>query len=141
MNRKINYKKISPDAFNLLIKSEEYMKDSSLDPMLLELIKIRVSQINGCAFCLNMHTEDARKMGESERRIYLLNAWRDTAIYSDKEKAALEFAESLTQISTNPVSDQHFEKIKDHFSEREIVDLVVAINNINSWNRLNITLS
>ena len=141
MNRKINYKKISPAAFNLLIKSEEYMKDSSLDPMLLELIKIRVSQINGCAFCLNMHTEDARKMGESERRIYLLNAWRDTAIYSDKEKAALAFAESLTQISTNPVSDEEFEKMKALFTDREIVDLVVAINNINSWNRLNISLS
>jgi AhpD family alkylhydroperoxidase len=141
MNRKINYKKIAPAAFHALIKSEEYMKGSTLDPKLLELVKIRVSQMNGCAFCLNMHTKDARGLGESEERIYLLNAWRDTKLYSDKEKAALEFAEALTNISSNPVSDDYFENMKALFTEKEIVDLVFAINNINSWNRLNITLS
>ena len=101
------------------------MKDSTLDPKLLELIKIRVPQINGCAFCLNRHTEDARKMGESERRIYLLNAWRDTAIYSDKEKAALEFAEALKQISTNSVTDEAFGKMKTFFlKEKSLIWLL-----------------
>ncbi len=141
MNRKINYRKIAPAAFHALLKSEEYMKGSTLDSKLLELVKIRVSQMNGCAFCLNMHTKDARGLGESEERIYLLNAWRDTKLYSDKEKAALEFAEALTNISSNPVSDDYFENMKALFTEKEIVDLVFAINNINSWNRLNITLS
>ncbi len=141
MNRKINYRKIAPAAFHALLKSEEYMKGSTLDSKLLELVKIRVSQMNGCAFCLNMHTKDARGLGESEERIYLLNAWRDTKLYSDKEKAALEFSEALTNISSNPVSDDYFENMKALFTEKEIVDLVFAINNINSWNRLNITLS
>ena len=141
MNRRISYKKMAPAAFDALMKSEESMKDSPLDPKLLELIKIRVSQINGCAFCLNMHTKDARELGESEERIYLLNAWRDSKIYSDRERAGLEFAEALTQISTHPVSDEHFDRMKALFSDKEIVDLVFAINNINSWNRLNIALS
>jgi alkylhydroperoxidase family enzyme len=88
-----------------------------------------------------MHTKDARGLGESEERIYLLNAWRDSKIYSDRERAGLEFAESLTHISAHPVSDEHFVRMKALFSDKEIVDLVFAINNINSWNRLNITLS
>ena len=141
MNRKINYRKIAPAAFHALLKSEEYMKGSTLDSKLLELVKIRVSQMNGCAFCLNMHTKDARGLGESEERIYLLNAWRDTKLYSDKEKAALEFSEALTNISSNPVTDDYFENRKALFTEKEIVDLVFAMNNIKSWNRLNRALS
>ncbi len=141
MSRRMNYKDISPEVFNLLIKSEEYMKDSTLDKKLLELVKIRASQINGCAFCLNMHTEDARAIGETERRIYLLNAWRETVLYTSAERAALEFTEVLTQISLGHVSDELFEKMKELFTEKEIVDLVFAINNINNWNRLNIALA
>ncbi|MDX9917786.1 MAG: carboxymuconolactone decarboxylase family protein [Gudongella sp.] len=141
MSRRMNYKDISPEVFNLLIKSEEYMKDSTLDKKLLELVKIRASQINGCAFCLNMHTEDARAIGETERRIYLLNAWRETVLYTSAERVALEFTEVLTQISLGHVSDELFEKMKELFTEKEIVDLVFAINNINNWNRLNIALA
>ncbi|BDA78005.1 hypothetical protein LPTSP3_g09350 [Leptospira kobayashii] len=136
MNPRFNHTKAYPEAFQTMLKNEEFAQKSGIEPKLYELIKIRVSQINGCAFCLDMHTSDTRKAGEEEKRIYLLNAWREASFYSDKEKAALELAEEVTLISKNGVSDACYEKVRKHFDEREFVSLIFLINTINSWNRI-----
>lgn len=117
---------------------EKYTRKSNIDRKLQELIKIRVSQINGCAFCLNMHTIEARKIGETEQRLYCVSAWRDCTFYSEKEKVALELAEQITLISKNDVSDDLFDRVRIHYTEKEYLDLIVLINQINSWNRLSI---
>ena len=109
---------------------------SGLDASLRELIKIRASQMNGCAYCIDMHTKDARAMGESEGRIYALNAWRETPFYSDRERAALEWTEAVTAISAAHVPDDVFERVRPHFTEAELVALTMAIVAINGWNRL-----
>lgn len=111
-----------------------------MDPKLLHLIKLRASQINGCAFCIDMHSKDARTAGETEQRLYELNAWRETPFYSERERAALEWTEALTLISQTHASDDVFEHVSAHFSEKEIVDLTYAIANINTWNRLAIAV-
>ena len=105
-----------------------------------ELIKIRVSQINGCAFCLNMHTTDARKRGIDEKKIYLLNAWEDTNIYSDTEKLALELAEHVTLISNHKVPDELYNRVRKKYSEKEYADLIFTIAQINTWNRISISM-
>jgi AhpD family alkylhydroperoxidase len=112
------------------------LQNSSLEPALRELVRTRASQINGCAFCLDMHTKDARAHGETEQRLYALNAWRETPFYSDRERAALEWTEQLTLIAENEVSDELYARVRDHFSEQETVELTLAIVEINAWNRL-----
>ncbi|MDV6236695.1 carboxymuconolactone decarboxylase family protein [Leptospira ellisii] len=139
MKRRMNYAKVYPAAYQTMIKLEEFSKQGGIEPILYELIKIRVSQINGCAFCIQMHTRDLRAMGEDEKRIYLLNAWKEADYYSDKEKAALELAETITKISENGVPDTIYQKTREHFEEKEFVALVVLINTINSWNRIAIS--
>src|SRR5690625_2206747 len=119
-----------------MLEMERYTKTTGIDRKLRELIKIRASQLNGCAFCLNMHTADARKMGETEQRLYCVAAFRECTFYSDQEKAALELTEHVTLISNMRVPDELYTKVREHFSEKEYVDLVVIINQINSWNRL-----
>jgi len=115
---------------------EAYIRNSGLEPSLLELIKLRASQINGCAYCIDMHTKDARAGGETEQRLYGLTAWRETPFYSERERAALKWTEALTLISETHAPDEVYEEARKHFSEVEMVNLTMAIVTINSWNRL-----
>jgi AhpD family alkylhydroperoxidase len=138
MKSRIDVMKISPKAMQAVFAMQNYVNGSGLEPSLLELVKMRASQINGCAYCLDMHSKDARAAGETEQRLYLLNAWREAPFYSDRERAALEWTESLTLVSDNHVPDQVYEKAREHFSEQELVDLAIAVAAINTWNRLSI---
>lgn len=115
---------------------EHYIRSSGLDKRLLELVKTRCSQINGCAYCIDMHTKDARSAGETEQRLYALNAWRETPFYSDQERAALDWAEALTLIADTHAPDDIYERARQHFSEEELAKLTLAIVTINSWNRI-----
>ncbi|WP_210123192.1 MULTISPECIES: carboxymuconolactone decarboxylase family protein [unclassified Staphylococcus] len=140
MGLRINYEEIAPDNMQLMYEMEKALKQNSIDNKLQELIKIRVSQINGCAFCLNMHTTDARKRGIDEKKIYLLNAWHDTNIYSDAEKLALELAESVTLISERKVPEELYNRVRKVYNEKEYTDLIYVIAKINTWNRLSISM-
>ena len=140
MSNRINYEKVRPDNIKIMFEMEKLLANNTIDKELQELIKIRVSQINGCAFCLNMHTDDARKIGVDEKRIYLLNAWNDTDIYSDKEKAALELAESVTLISERKVPGNLYDKVRAYYSEEEYTDLIFIIGQNNTWNRISISM-
>lgn len=138
MTQRMNFFELVPEAVGMMREIEKYTRKSNIDRKLQELIKIRVSQINGCAFCLNMHTKEARKIGETEQRLYCVSAWRDCTFYSEKEKVALELAEQITLISKNDISDDLFDRVRIHYTEKEYLDLIVLINQINSWNRLSI---
>jgi AhpD family alkylhydroperoxidase len=118
---------------------EIQIQSSGLEQSLIELVRTRASQINGCAFCINMHTQDARKHGETEQRLYLLNAWREAPLYTDRERAALAWTEALTLISQTHAPDDVYEELRKHFSETDAVNLTVLIGTINAWNRLAIT--
>jgi AhpD family alkylhydroperoxidase len=135
---------LTDPAYSGIIKAmygmEEPLRKSGLDPMLRELVKVRASQINGCAYCLDMHTKDARAHGETEQRLYGLNAWRETPYYTDRERAALEFTEHLTLIAGKDVPDELYARMKEQFSDHEIIYLAFAIVQINAWNRLAITI-
>jgi AhpD family alkylhydroperoxidase len=115
---------------------ERFVRTCGLEHSLLELVKTRASQINGCAYCIDMHTKDARAAGETEQRLYALSAWRETPFFSDRERAALEWTEALTLISENVVSDELYEYVRSQFAEQEIVNLTMAVITINGWNRL-----
>lgn len=136
MKQRIDYKKVAPDAYKAMLGIEAYVRASGLEHSLLELVKTRVSQINGCAHCLDMHTKEARAAGETEQRLHLLAAWREAPVYSERERAALAWAEAVTQISTNDVSDELYAEVRRHFDEKALVDLTLAIVGINGWNRL-----
>ena len=136
MERRIDYSKAAPGAVQALYPLQKYADQSGLERSLLELIKTRVSQLNGCAYCIDMHTKDARALGENEQRLYALNAWRETPFYTDRERAALGWAESLTLIAQTHVPDEDFAAARAQFSEEELVKLTMAILAINSWNRL-----
>ncbi len=138
MEARFNYGAVEPDSVQVMLKLEGYVRNSGLDSKLLELIKIRASQINGCAFCLDMHTKDARANGESEERIYTLNAWRESPFYTEAERVALELTEAVTLIATGSVSDDLYARVREYFSEQQYVRLIMAINVINNWNRLSI---
>jgi AhpD family alkylhydroperoxidase len=118
---------------------EEPLRDSGLEPKLRELVKTRASQINGCAYCIDMHTKDARAQGETEQRLYALNAWRETPFYTVRERAALEWTEQLTLIAGKDVPDDLYARAREHFSEEEIAKLTLAVVQINGWNRLAIS--
>jgi AhpD family alkylhydroperoxidase len=119
-----------------MLNLQKEVESSGIDRTLLELVKIRASQINGCAYCLDMHTKDARAMGETEQRIYALNAWRETPFYTDRERAALDWTETVTSIAETHVPDEAYERVRGHFSESELVALTFAVVAINGWNRL-----
>jgi len=136
MKARLNYSKISPEAIKGLFELEMYAAQSELERSLYLLIKTRASQINGCAYCIDMHTKDARKEGETEQRLYGLNAWREAPYYSNRERAALAWTEALTLISENGVSDELYEATREYFTEKEIIDLTMGIAAINAWNRL-----
>lgn len=139
MKSRLVYHAAAPDGFKALLNLERYVRNSGLEHSLLELIKLRASQINGCAYCVDMHWKDARAAGESEERLYMLNAWRESHIYSDRERAALAFTEAVTLISETNVPDDVYTQTKQHFSDAELVNLTLAIATINAWNRLAIT--
>jgi AhpD family alkylhydroperoxidase len=140
LDQRIDYYNVAPEALKIMMEMEKYTKTTSIDRKLRELIKIRASQINGCAYCINMHTADARKMGETEQRLYCISAWRECTFYTDAEKIALEFTEYLTLIPTKRVPDELYQRVREHFDERQYVDLVLIINQINSWNRISIAM-
>lgn len=127
-------------ATKTMMQLEMHILKSGLDHGLLHLIKTRASQMNGCAYCLDMHTKDARAAGESEQRLYALPAWRETPFFNDRERAALEWTEELTDIARRRASDESYKRMLEHFSEKEVVDLSLAIVAINGWNRLAIAL-
>ncbi|MEA0553334.1 carboxymuconolactone decarboxylase family protein [Lysinibacillus irui] len=140
MTQRINYYEIAPDAMKIMMEMEKYTKKSAIERKLRELIKIRASQINGCAYCINMHTADAKKMGETEQRLYCISAWRECTFYSEDEKVALELTEHITLIPEKRVPDVLYERVRKHFDEKAYVDLVILINQINSWNRISIAM-
>ena|SRR5436190_15868777 len=122
-----------------MLALQDQVETSGLEHSLIELVKLRTSQINGCAYCLDMHSKDARALGETEQRIYALNAWRETPFYTDRERAALEWAEAVTRVSVDQVPDRVYDAVAPHFSEAELVALTFAVVAINSWNRLAIS--
>ena len=140
MSQRVSYYEISPDGMEIMMSMEKYTKTTSIERKLRELIKIRVSQINGCAYCLNMHSADARKMGETEQRIYCVSAWKECEFYTEAEKRALELAELVTLIPTKGVPDELYQRVREHYDEKQYVDLVLIINQINSWNRISIAM-
>jgi AhpD family alkylhydroperoxidase len=127
------------DILKAMYGLEAPLRNTSLEPALRELIKVRASQLNGCAYCLDMHTKDARAHGETEQRLHALSAWRETPFFTDRERAALEWTEHLTLIASKGISDELYERVREHFSEEELVHLTLAVVQINSWNRLVIT--
>ena len=139
MKARLNYAEKAPKALKAMQSLEKYVHESGLERPLFELVKTRASQINGCAYCIDMHTKDARKAGETEQRLYALNTWRETPFYTERERAALEWTEALTLISENSIPDTLYEATRKHFNEEEIVFLSIAIIAINGWNRLAIS--
>ncbi|QWG32122.1 carboxymuconolactone decarboxylase family protein [Bacillus mycoides] len=140
MSQRISYYDVAPDGMKIMMDMEKYTKKSTINRITRELIKIRVSQINGCAFCIDMHTSDARKMGETEQRIYCLNAWNECDFYTPEEKFALELSEHITLIPTKRVPEDLYKRVREHYDEKQYVDLVLVINQINSWNRISIAM-
>jgi AhpD family alkylhydroperoxidase len=136
MKPRMNYYQAAPDTMKALGALEAQVQASGLEQLLIELVKTRASQINGCAFCINMHTADARKYGETEQRLYLLNAWRESPLYTERERAALGWTEALTLISETHAPDEDYEAMRAQFSESEAVNLTVLIGAINAWNRV-----
>jgi AhpD family alkylhydroperoxidase len=136
MKQRLDYASASPKALEAMLGLESHVRQSGLDRKLLHLIKTRASQLNGCAFCLDMHTKDARAIGETEQRLYGLSAWREAPYYTDTERAALAWTEAVTLVSESHVPDEVYREVHKHFSEQQLVDLTLAIVAINSWNRL-----
>jgi AhpD family alkylhydroperoxidase len=136
MNPRLNPYQAAPNTLKALMALESEVQGSGLEQSLIELVKTRASQINGCAFCINMHTQDARKHGETEQRLYLLDAWRESPVYSERERAALAWTEAVTQISETHAPDGAYEGVRAQFSEAETVNLTMLIATINAWNRI-----
>ncbi len=139
MKARLEYAKASPAGSRAMYGLEQFIQNCGLEHSLLELVKMRASQINGCAYCLDMHSKDARAGGETEQRLYTLNAWRETPFYSERERAALEWTEAVTLVSESHVADELYERVRQHFSEEELVNLTLAVITINGWNRLAIS--
>ncbi|WP_323028321.1 carboxymuconolactone decarboxylase family protein [Gelidibacter japonicus] len=136
MKKRLNYQAVAPEALKGMFELEKYVAGSGLEHSLYELVKLRASQINGCAYCIDMHSKDARRAGETEQRLYALSAWKETSFYTDRERAALAWTEAMTLISENDISDGLYQEVMKHFSEKELVALTMAIVAINGWNRL-----
>ncbi|CAB3641411.1 hypothetical protein R8871_00316 [Paraburkholderia graminis C4D1M] len=139
MKQRLNYYKASPAAIKAMLGLEERIGKSSIEKSLAELVRLRASQINGCAFCVDMHTTDARKGGETDRRLATVVTWRETPFFTDRERAALEWTEALTLISHHHVPDAVWEAVRPHFSDEELVDLTLLVSTINAWNRFAIS--
>ena len=139
MKPRMNYYQAAPETVKALRAVEAQILASGLEKSLIELVKTRASQINGCAYCIHMHTQDARKQGETEQRLYLLNAWHESPLYTDRERAALAWTEALTLIAETHAPDDLYEDVRAHFSETETVNLTMLIGSINAWNRIAIS--
>ncbi len=139
MSLRLDHRTANKSAFQAMLALEKYASNSSVDKVLYELIKIRVSQINGCSYCIDTHAKDLMKMGDHADRIILLSVWREVPIFTDKEKVVMELTEYVTNISNAGVPLTVYEKVREHFGETEYVDLILAINTINSWNRIAIS--
>jgi AhpD family alkylhydroperoxidase len=139
MQPRIEYTKVAPGAMKAMRALEAYLAECGLEPPLLDLVKTRASQINGCAYCLDMHTKDARARGESEQRLYALGAWRETPFYTERERAALAWTEAVTQITDGHVPDAVYKEVRQHFTEEELVNLTLGVVAINGWNRFAIS--
>jgi len=138
MEHRINAFAASPKAYQAMSALEHFVSNCGLERPLLELVKMRASQINGCAYCLDMHSKDARALGETEQRLYLLDAWREAPFYTERERAALEWTEAITLISQTHAPDDVYERAAKQFNPEELANLTLAIATINSWNRLSI---
>jgi AhpD family alkylhydroperoxidase len=138
MERRIDYTKVAPGAVHAMLGLEKYLAQSGLEPRLMDLVKLRASQINGCAYCIDMHWKDLRVEGENEQRLYGLDAWAESPYYTDRERAALAWAEAVTRVAEGHVPDEVFEKVRRHFSEAELANLTLCLVAINGWNRLSI---
>lgn len=136
MKARIDLMHINPGVVQAMLGLERQVRKAGLDNRLLDLVRMRASQINGCAYCLDMHSKDARAAGETEQRLYLLDAWRESPMYSPRERAALEWTEALTLVTEGHVPDEVYAAVREHFSEEELVNLSLAIVAINGWNRL-----
>jgi AhpD family alkylhydroperoxidase len=136
MNPRLNPYQAAPDAMKAMAALEGYVQGSGLEPSLIELVKTRASQINGCAFCIHMHTRDARARGETEERLYLLDAWRESPLYSDRERAAFAWTEAATLVAQTHIPDDVYETARAQFDERELVNLTLLVGAINAWNRI-----
>ncbi len=133
---RIDAHKAAPEAYEAMLALERYLHRCGLERSLIELVKLRASQINGCAYCIDMHTKDARAAGETEQRLYLLDAWRESPFYSPRERAALAWTEAVTRVSETHMPDDVYKEARQHYSEKELVDLNWVVVAINAWNRL-----
>lgn len=138
MKSRFNYAKAAPGVYDAMDALGNYISTTGLDPILTNLVQMRASQINGCAYCLDMHAKDLRAAGETEQRVYSLDAWRECPYYTDRERAALEWAEAVTLVAQSHVSDAVYDAVRAHFSDKELADLTLIIASINAWNRLSI---
>ena len=136
MQPRLNYDRVAPGALRAMYSLQKYVEECGLERSLLGLVKLRASQINGCAYCIDMHTKDARAEDETEQRLYALNAWRETPFYTERERAALDWTEAVTLIAEGHVPDEVFERVRVHFSDEELTNLTTAVVAINGWNRL-----
>ncbi|WP_314060898.1 carboxymuconolactone decarboxylase family protein [Empedobacter brevis] len=139
MKNRLNIQKLAPKAYEAMYGLENFLANSELEKLHLELIKIRASQLNGCAFCINMHTKDAIKIGETNQRIFLLNAWRETTLFTEEVRIILSMTEEITQISEHGLTDETYEKATTLFTEKYISLIIIAVTTINAWNRIAIS--
>jgi AhpD family alkylhydroperoxidase len=137
--QRFDFVKAAPGAYRAMAGLESYLHECGLEESLLHLIKLRASQINGCAYCLDMHWKDLKSIGESDQRLYELNAWEEAPFYSERERAALAWTDAVTEVSKSRVPDALYETVRKHFSEKEMADLTLAIATINAWNRLSVS--
>lgn len=136
MEPRLDFYKASPQAMKALIALEVAIEKLDLDPLLVDLVKLRASQINGCAYCVDLHASDARKKGETERRLYAMSVWREAPLFTNRERAALAWTEAITNIAGDHPTDEDYDALRTTFSESEMVNLTLAIGTINTWNRL-----
>jgi AhpD family alkylhydroperoxidase len=136
MQPRIDFAKLAPGAIQAMYGLERYVRQSGLEPQLLHLVKLRASQINGCAYCVDMHTKDARAGGESEQRLYAVVVWKEAPFFTERERAALAWTDAVTLVSRDQVPDEVYELVRKQFTEKELVDLTMAVVGINGWNRL-----
>jgi AhpD family alkylhydroperoxidase len=139
MQQRINVGAVAPGAYQAMLGLEKYLRECGLEEKLLHLVKLRASQVNGCAYCIDMHWKDARSIGETEQRLYGLDAWEESPYYTDRERAAFLWTESVTKLGEGHVPDSVFESVRPHFSDKELADLTLAVAAINAWNRLSIS--
>jgi AhpD family alkylhydroperoxidase len=139
MKPRIDYRKAAPEAFKAMLDLEAGVHRGGLEKPLIELVKMRASQINGCGYCLDMHSKDARAAGETEQRLYVLPAWREAPFYSARERAALAWTEAVTLVATNDLPDALYDEVRKEFDEKSLVELTLAIIAINGWNRMAIS--